>query len=172
MALVGTAAGLISRMSPSTGDSRSQGSPSLPGFVAATSLQARQPSSRRAHYRKPAEACRPIGLQLLAGPGQPGSRWQQADILDLSLGGLCVLVTEGENPLPLEQLQQLRLDLRLHPSFGVEQMAGEVRWFVRSGLVLTMGIGFKTTLASLPRLTPYRRQRTRPTLQQPEIRAA
>ena len=129
-----------------------------------TRLDDRQANSagvRRLHLRNPVESCRPIGLQLIDANGSPISGWHQADILDVSLGGFCLLLME-DVPLDLAQLMQLRLDVRPHPSFGVDVVLAELRWFVRSGLIVSLGVGFATPLQQLPELLPCRRAERRP----------
>jgi len=117
--------------------------------------------SRRAHARDQVDTCRPIGLQLIDGDGSPVSAWHQADILDVSQGGFCLLLME-DVPLELSRLMRLRLDVRPHPSFGVDVLLAELRWFVRSGLVVSLGVGFETPLQRLPELLPCRRAERRP----------
>jgi hypothetical protein len=117
--------------------------------------------SRREHDRDPVDSCRPIGLQLIDPAGAPLSTWHQADILDVSLGGFCLLLME-DVPLELTQLMRLRLDVRPHPSFGVDAVMAELRWFVRSGLILSLGVGFDVPLQTLPVLLPCRRSERRP----------
>ena len=99
-----------------------QQSADLPPLSVWTVLDSRDSAdlqSRREHTRNPVEACRPIGLQLIDPEGVPLSAWHQADILDVSLGGFCLLLME-DVPLELTQLMRLRLDVRPHPSFGVD----------------------------------------------------
>ncbi|MFM7652052.1 MAG: PilZ domain-containing protein [Vulcanococcus sp.] len=117
--------------------------------------------SRREHTRNPVEACRPIALQLIDAEGAPISAWHQADILDVSLGGFCLLLME-DVPLELTQLMRLRLDVRPHPSFRVDEVMAELRWFVRSGLIVSLGVGFENPLQRLPVLLPCRRADRRP----------
>lgn len=111
---------------------------------------------RRNHLRNPVEACRPIALQMLDEQGAPASAWYLADILDVSVGGFCLLITEDQ-PMPLTQLMRVRLDVRPHPSFGTPVMGAELRWFVRSGFVVTLGVGFDQPLPKLPALLACRR---------------
>jgi hypothetical protein len=120
-----------------------------------------QDDERRNTYRHPVEVCRPIGLQLLNGRRQPDTGWLLADILDLSLGGLCLLITEDTDH-PFRPLHRVRLNVAAHPGFGVSALDGELRWFVKSDYVLTLGIGFDQPLASLPNLLPCRRSLRRP----------
>lgn len=117
--------------------------------------------SRRVHDRSPVESCRPIALQLVDGEGLALSGWQQADILDVSLGGFCLLLME-DVPLDLAQMRRLRLDVRAHPSFGVDDLMADVRWFVRSGLTVSIGVGFDDPLQELPELLACRRSERRP----------
>jgi len=137
----------------------------LPPVSVWTALDRREPAdrqeSRREHARNPVEACRPIGLQLIDGEEAPISDWHQADILDVSLGGFCLLLME-DVPLDLNQLMRLRLDVRPHPSFGVDVLLAELRWFVRSGLIVSLGVGFENPLQELPELLPCRRSEVRP----------
>jgi hypothetical protein len=111
---------------------------------------------RRNHLRNPVEACRPIAAQMLDAHGSPASAWYLADILDVSVGGFCLLITEDQ-PMPLTQLMRLRLDVRPHPSFGTPVVGAELRWFVRAGFVVTLGVGFDQPLAEIPALLPCRR---------------
>jgi PilZ domain len=125
-------------------------------YAAGTSLDAESQRARRRHLRAPVEACRPVAIQFLDEEGQPACGWTAADILDVSLGGFCLLITE-DKPLPIAQLMRLHLDVTPHPAFGVELIPGELRWFVRSGFVLSIGVGFDEPLSSIPALLPCRR---------------
>ncbi|MEB3263678.1 MAG: PilZ domain-containing protein [Synechococcus sp.] len=135
-------------------------------FSAGTSLQPledvdgvallAEDGGRRTHLRNPVEACRPIAVQMLDEHGEPASAWYLADILDVSVGGFCLLITEDQ-PMPLAQLMRLRLDVRPHPAFGAPVVGAELRWFVRAGFVVTLGVGFDQPLAQLPALLPCRR---------------
>lgn len=118
------------------------------------------PDQRRT-YRHPVEVCRPIGLQLLNEGLEPVTAWLLADILDVSLGGLCLLITDSTN-LPFAPRHRVRLNVTAHPSFGVSEVMGELRWFVKSDYVVTMGIGFDRQLSELPDLLPCRRTVRRP----------
>lgn len=127
-------------------------------FAAATSLEPQpQPQRvRRLHARAPVEACRPIGVQLINEDGSPASGWTLADILDISHGGFCLLITEHPE-LPITTMMRLRLDVRSHPGFGVDLLNGQLRWFVNSGFVLSFGVGLDAPLAAIPPLLPCRR---------------
>lgn len=115
---------------------------------------------RRTHLRNPVEACRPIAAQMLDEQGEPASAWYLADILDVSVGGFCLLITEDQ-PMPLAQLMRLRLDVRPHPAFGAPVVGAKLRWFVRAGFVVTLGVGFDQPLAKVPALLPCRRSARR-----------
>jgi hypothetical protein len=132
-----------------------------PEYSAGTTLDGARGTSRRRYLRSPVEACRPIALQLLDPQGRPASPWKHADILDVSVGGFCLLITEDEAPLPLAQLMQLRLDVRPHPSFGADEIRAELRWFVRSGYVVSLGVGFEQPMGAPPELLPCRRAERR-----------
>ena len=128
----------------------------LANFAAATSLEPQQQLVPRLHVRAPVEACRPIGVQLLNDDGAPACAWTLADILDISNGGFCLLITEHPE-LEITTLMRLRLDVRPHPGFGVDLLHGELRWFVNSGFVLSFGVGLDAPLAAIPPLLPCRR---------------
>ena len=109
------------------------------------------PAPRRIQQRDTVEIARPIRLQLLSADHQPISDWIPADILDVSTGGLCLLLAEDAS-LPLEALMPLRLDVSSHRSFGVDQMLAQLRWIKRSDFVMTIGLVFETALESVPEL--------------------
>ena len=96
-------------------------------------------------------AIRPIALRRVDLQDQPGSPWQLADILDISLDGLCLIVS-GMEPHPVGL--RLQLDLRNHPAFGTARRIGEVRWCSSFHGFTTMGLAFLTPLARIPRLEP------------------
>jgi hypothetical protein len=142
---------------PDQNQSSGLGSGPLADFAAATSLEPQQQQRvRRLHARAPVESCRPIGVQLLNDDGGPACAWVLADILDISNGGFCLLITEHPE-LAITTLMRLRLDVRPHPSFGVDLLHGELRWFVNSGFVLSFGVGLDAPLAAIPPLLPCRR---------------
>lgn len=115
---------------------------------------------KRQYPRLVAPPCRPVTLRT-EGPGEP-SRWFYADILDISHGGLCVLITDSHD---LEVGEVLTVDFKAHrlpASFGGDtRLPATLRWFVRSGHVTTMGVGFVQPLTELPELLPERRHRLR-----------
>ena len=118
---------------------------------AAARSAAESSAPRRVQQRDQVEVCRPIALRLLDEAGQPLSDWLPADILDVSVGGLCLLLAQDDS-LPLRQLMPLQLDVRNQPSFQRELIAGQLRWFVPSGFVITLGLVFDTPLPQVPTL--------------------
>ncbi|MCP9776558.1 PilZ domain-containing protein [Cyanobium sp. Tous-M-B4] len=113
---------------------------------------------QRRFERLVAPPCRPVPIQLLSPDGEPRTEWFYADILDISLGGLCLLITENHE---LQVGQRLLVDFKVHRATDLHRVAGLVRWFVRSGTVTTMGLGFSEPLSLLPQLLPERRNRLR-----------
>jgi hypothetical protein len=116
------------------------------------------PEGQRRHERLVAPPCRPVPIQLLQPDGSPRTEWFYADILDISLGGLCLLITESHT---LEVGHGVLVDFKAHRSSDLHRVPGLVRWFVRSGSVTTMGLGFADPLRDLPELLPERRTRLR-----------
>jgi|LauGreDrversion4_2_1035121.scaffolds.fasta_scaffold1480580_1 hypothetical protein len=106
---------------------------------------------RRVQQRDQVEVSRPIAVRLLDDGGEPLSAWLVADILDVSVGGLCLLLAQDDS-LPLRQLMPLQLDVRNQPGFQRELMGAQLRWFVPSGFVVTLGLVFDTPLPDLPAL--------------------
>jgi len=104
--------------------------------------------------RYPVQASRPIALRLLDESGQPQGRWFLADILDISRGGLCLMVS-GPMQLPAEQ--HLQMDVRCHPDFGQLRMESVVRWCSSSMAFTTLGLAFLELLPRVPRLELERR---------------
>ena len=60
---------------------------------------------------------------LINDDDSPACAWTFADILDISHGGFCLLITE-QPYLPITTLMRLRLDLRPHPGFGEDFVHG------------------------------------------------
>lgn len=112
-------------------------------------------AERRGAFRHPVEVSCSIALMLLDGQGEPASPWMVADILDLSLGGLCLL-TNGRYNHPFASTTTLRLDLSAQPSFGVKELVASLRWYVRTDPVVTLGVAFEQPLPALPMLQSSR----------------
>ena len=102
--------------------------------------------------------CPPLLIQLPSPGCEARTQWFYADILDISLGGLCLLITENHD---LQVGQRLLVDFKVHRATDLHRVAAMVRWFVRSGTVTTMGVGFSEALPLLPQLLPERRTRLR-----------
>ena len=123
------------------------------------------PEGHRRYERLVAPPCRPVPIQLLQPDGSPRSEWFYADILDLSLGGLCLLITESH---AIEVGHGVLVDFKVHRSSDLHPVPGLVRWFVRSGSVTTMGLGFAEPFRDLPELLPERRTRLRNPNEEPK----
>jgi hypothetical protein len=140
----------------------------LEGITAATVLQGNghrpAPTSdeRRIAFRSPVEAVRSIGLMLLDNTGYAASPWLVADILDVSRGGLCLLLAERPDK-PFRPHFRVRLNVSMHPDFGQPELAGSLRWFVRAEheRVVTLGVQFDQELPRLPTLLACRRDQPR-----------
>ena len=104
--------------------------------------------------RFPVQGTRPIAMRPLGADGAASGPWVLADILDISLGGLCLLVS---GPLALERGQHLELDLRSHRDFGVVRLEVEARWWMSSDSFSTVGIAFPVQLRTIPELELERR---------------
>jgi len=112
------------------------------------------PEGHRSHERLVAPPCRPVPIQLLQLDGSPRTEWFYADILDISQGGLCLLITESH---AIAVGHGVMVDFKAHLSGDLHPVPGLVRWFVRSGIFATMGVGFSKPLPLLPQLLPERR---------------
>jgi hypothetical protein len=91
--------------------------------------------------------CRPLKALL------PAAGCFSADILDISLGGVCLLITHNQE---LRIGQAVTIDFCAHRLPEVLQCRGLVqarlRWYVRSRSVTTMGVGFDAPLPEMPEL--------------------
>ena len=117
-----------------------------------------QQVGQRQHQRLVAPPCRPVRIQLLQPDGAPRTDWLDADILDLSQGGVCLLIMDGH---ALNVSDRLMLDVQAPLGSALPLLPGLVRWFVRSCDVITLGVGFEQSLPDLPQLLPERRHRLR-----------
>lgn len=111
------------------------------------------PEHRRLE-RYSVQASRPIAVRLIDADGQPQGRWFLADILDISRGGLCLLVS---GPMQLPPAQLLQLDVRCHPDFGQHRLQCQMRWCRSSIGFSTLGLAFSATMSRVPRLEVERR---------------
>ena len=105
--------------------------------------------------RFPVHGIRPIAMRPVGADGLASGPWVLADILDISLGGLGLLVSGSQ---PLDQGQHLQLDLRSHPDFGALRLEVEARWWMSSDSFSTLGISFPTQLLTIPELELERRR--------------
>lgn len=123
------------------------------GFEAGLSLHhgATQPEGddRREYLRNSIEVTKPISLALASADGLVIGPWFSADILDLSAGGLCLVLTSGQE---FEPVDRLVLNLSSQPGFGVEQIPVSLRWYVKGGMLVSLGVGFDQPLDPLPPL--------------------
>ncbi len=123
------------------------------GFEAGLSLKpgstAVAGDDRREHFRNAIEVTKPISLALASADGQVIGPWFSADILDLSAGGLCLVLTTGQE---FEPVNRLVLNLSSQPGFGVEQLPVSLRWYVNGGFLVSLGVGFDQPLDPLPPL--------------------
>jgi hypothetical protein len=117
------------------------------------SFVSQSPRDPRGYLRVPVEACRPIAVQLLDVAGEILCDWELADILDVSDGGLCLVVVEDAE-LPMMKSLNMRLDVRAHQGFGVDVLCVKLRWYVRSCFALVFGVGFCPPLIAVPLLEP------------------
>jgi hypothetical protein len=108
--------------------------------------------------RYPVAGSRPIALRPLGPDGQPAGSWMLADILDISLGGLCLLITGS---LELQPGQMLELDLRSHPNFPWVRVTVQTRWWISADSFSTLGLSFEPQLTTIPRLAMERRGQRR-----------
>ena len=108
---------------------------------------------QRRYERLVALPCPPVLIQLPSPGAEARTQWFYADILDISLGGLCLFITGNHD---LQVGQALLVDFHVHRTADLHQVAGFVRWFVRSSTFITMGIGFSEPLPQLPQLLPER----------------
>lgn len=117
---------------------------------------------RRGTFRSPVEAVRSIGLMFLDDTGYPSSPWLVADVLDVSCGGLCLVVAERRDS-PLSSRSRVRLNLKVSPDFAMSDLPASVRWSGRAARdhLLILGVQFDTELPMLPALLarlPYSRK--------------
>lgn len=109
---------------------------------------------QRRQPRFSVQASRPIGLRLLDGQGEPQGAWCLVDILDISRGGLCLLLCGAPQ---LSTGQALQLDVHAHPDFQVSRLHAELRWCRSAAGFTTLGVAFAEPLSHLPRLELERR---------------
>jgi hypothetical protein len=117
--------------------------------------QAGQALNRRREQRLEVGSVLPVQLRQLPPSQSPGD-WLKADILDISCGGLALLVSDANG---LIEAADVLLDVSSHPDFGAVRLPGCVRWKQAAGGASTLwvlGIQFDRPLARLPRLITAR----------------
>ena len=97
---------------------------------------------------------RPVFLRSAEAGDEGEGQWLVADILDMSLGGLCLLIADS---LDLKPEQRVELDLRPHPQFPWLRVTVEVRWWINAGSFTTLGVVVPAPLETIPRLEQERR---------------
>ena len=108
--------------------------------------------------RFPVQASRPIALRALEAQSAMVGRWLLVDILDISKGGMGLMVSDAHQ---FQAGQHLLLDVRSHPCFGLLRLEVEVRWCSYSFSFTTFGVSFLELLAKVPRLELERRTERR-----------
>ena len=117
--------------------------------------QAGEPLNRRHEPRLAVGSVLPVQVRLLP-PGLPPGAWISADILDISHGGMALLVPRQEGGLIG---QSLLLDVSDHPGFGVVRLPGVLRWCsAADGLGALQVIGVQL-VRPLPRVPPLVQRR-------------
>lgn len=108
-------------------------------------------ASRRRFLRKQVPSGAPIGVRGMGPMGEWAPGTIPADILDICLGGLCLLIPDRQAFQPGDQVLLL---VGNHPGFGVKQLTGSIRWIRCSGLTgaCVTGVAFDQPLKALPRL--------------------
>jgi len=119
---------------------------------------------KRRLQRFPVQVSRPIALRELDVEQGLVGRWLLVDILDISKGGMCLMVSGVHHFLAD---QHLMLDVRSHPGFGVLRLEVTVRWSRRSASFTTFGVSFLQPLPAVPLLELERRSERRDPNDQP-----
>lgn len=111
---------------------------------------AARPLGRRREERLAVGSVRPVQLRMMQGQ-QPGP-WIPADILDISHGGMALLLSADAG---LALGGQVLLDVSLHPGFGLVRLPGWLRWHQTAGVaggLWVVGVQFDRPLVRLPPL--------------------
>ena len=118
--------------------------------------QAGQALNRRSAVRLPVGSVLPVQLRPMP-PGQPPGAWISADILDISHGGLALLLSASAAMPPLVPLL---LDLSNHPGFGRVRLPATLRWRAPAdglGALQVIGVQFDQPLPLVPPLVQSRK---------------
>ena len=101
---------------------------------------------------------RPIRLYFPQPEQAEGNPWVYADIIDISVGGMC-LALEANRVLAVDD--RLVLDFRDHQPSAESPLAAPVnariRWVDQSPLLLTVGVQFDAPIDAIPDLMTERR---------------
>ena len=118
--------------------------------------QAGRPLNRREEPRLAVGSVLPVQLRFLP-PGQPPGAWITADILDISHGGMALL-------LPCQEAAVIALPLLLdvshHPGFGAVRLPGVLRWSQPAdglGVLQLIGVQLDRPLPLVPPLVQSRK---------------
>jgi len=118
--------------------------------------QAGQALNRRREARLPVGSVLPVQLRPMP-PGEPPGSWFSADILDISHGGLALLLSASAAMPPR---LPLLLDVSNHPGFGRVRLAATLRWSAPAdglGALQVIGVQFDQPLPLLPPLVQSRK---------------
>ena len=118
--------------------------------------QAGQALNRRREVRLAVGSVLPVQLRPMP-PGQPPGAWISADILDISHGGLALLLSASA-ALPAQL--PLLLDVSNHPGFGRVRLAATLRWSAPAdglGVLQVVGVQFDQPLPLVPPLVQSRK---------------
>ena len=112
--------------------------------------------SRRHEPRLPVGSVLPVQLRALPAAEPPGP-WLSADILDISQGGMALLV-QANAALPLGSL--LLLDVGNHPGFAAVRLPATLRWSTPAdglGALQVIGVQLDRPLPRVPPLVQSRK---------------
>ncbi len=115
-----------------------------------------EPLNRRHEPRMAVGSVLPVQLRFLPN-GQPPGAWITADILDISHGGMALLVPQlAEARLG----EQLLLDVIQHPGFGAVRLPAVLRWSRPAGelgVLQLIGVQLDRPLPRVPPLVQSRK---------------
>ena len=118
--------------------------------------QVGQPLNRRHEPRMAVGSVLPVQLRFLPN-GQPPGVWITADILDISHGGIALLVPQLAE---VRLGEQLLLDVSQHPGFGTVRLPAVLRWSRPAGelgVLQLIGVQLDRPLARVPPLVQSRK---------------
>jgi hypothetical protein len=118
--------------------------------------QAGEPLNRRHEPRLAVGSVLPVQVRVLP-QGLPPGPWITADILDISHGGMALLLPRQDGELIG---QPLLLDVSHHPGFGVVRLPGVLRWCRAAdglGVLQLIGVQLDRPLPLVPPLVQSRK---------------